>query len=89
MACFPLAHPFAGPLSMPPETFVAFLVVGLLGTLGLILLADEFRLRNIRAAKRVDDLFRCEGCGLVYTDDPGEERSRCPQCGRTNTAIGF
>jgi hypothetical protein len=89
MADLSLAHPVTRPLSMPPETFVAFLVIGLLGALGLFLVVDEFRLRKIRAARRADDLFRCEGCGLVYTDDPGEERSRCPQCGRTNTAIGF
>lgn len=74
---------------MPPETFIAFLITGLLSGLGILLIQDEFRQRRIRAAGRTDNLFRCHQCGLVYTDDPGQERSRCPQCGRTNDAIAF
>ena len=74
---------------MAPEAYIAVLVATPLGGLGLFLLLDEFRLRRIRAAGRSDSLFRCAGCGLVYTDDPGLERSRCPQCGKTNDVITF
>lgn len=74
---------------MPPETYIACWVATLLGGLGWLLILDEFRMRRIRAAGRTETLFRCEKCSLVYTDDPGLERSRCPQCGRTNDAIGF
>jgi uncharacterized paraquat-inducible protein A len=74
---------------MPPDTYIALLVTGLLGSVGLLLLADEFRLRRIRGVAQVDTLFRCTRCTFVYTDDPGVERSRCPQCGQTNQVVRF
>jgi DNA-directed RNA polymerase subunit M/transcription elongation factor TFIIS len=36
-----------------------------------------------------DRLFRCDGCGFVYTDDPDVDRSRCPQCGKHNESYRF
>ena len=74
---------------MPPETFLALLVIGLLAALGGLVVLDELRERRIRSSARPDHIFRCERCGLIYTDDPEVERSRCPQCGLTNGVFRF
>ncbi|MGB0582676.1 MAG: rubredoxin-like domain-containing protein [Limisphaerales bacterium] len=36
-----------------------------------------------------DSIFRCSGCGYVYTDDHDVDRSRCPQCGASNEVFEF
>lgn len=36
-----------------------------------------------------DQVFRCEECDYVYTDDHDVERSLCPECGRMNNSVQF
>ena len=36
-----------------------------------------------------DQVFRCEECDYVYTDDHDVERSLCPECGRMNNPCSF
>jgi uncharacterized paraquat-inducible protein A len=36
-----------------------------------------------------DSIFRCGECSYVYTDDPDVDRSRCPQCGKSNEMFVF
>ncbi len=74
---------------MPPETFLALLVLGLVAALGALAVLDELRQRRIRSARAADNIFRCGKCSLVYTDDPEVDRSRCPQCGLTNGVFQF
>ncbi|MEY2789424.1 MAG: hypothetical protein RIT19_1583 [Verrucomicrobiota bacterium] len=74
---------------MQPESLIALWVALLLAALGFFALADEFRRRRIGSDVSEDQVFRCIRCGSVYTDDPEVERSRCPQCGKTNEAVRF
>lgn len=74
---------------MTPELLLALFVFGLVAALGSVALLDELRQRRIRSARVADNIFRCEKCSLVYTDDPGVDRSRCPQCGVTNGVFEF
>lgn len=74
---------------MPPETFLALLVLGLVAALGTLAVLDELRQRRIRSPRAPDTIFRCSKCSLVYTDDPKVDRSRCPQCGVTNGVFQF
>ena len=74
---------------MHPETIIALWVALLLTTLGFFALGDEFRRRRIGADVSQDQVFRCVRCSAVYTDDAEVERSRCPQCGKTNEAVRF
>ncbi len=74
---------------MTPESIIALWVALLLAALGSFALADEFRRRRIGSDVSQDQVFRCVRCGSVYTDDPEVERSRCPQCGKTNEAVRF
>ncbi len=50
---------------------------------------SERRRRRFEPTPTEDHVFRCADCGFVYTDDPDVDRSRCPNCGRTNEAIQF
>ena len=36
-----------------------------------------------------DQVFWCEECDYVYTDDADVERSLCPECGRMNNSVQF
>jgi predicted Zn-ribbon and HTH transcriptional regulator len=36
-----------------------------------------------------DNVFSCEECEYVYTDDDDVERSRCPECGVMNRPVVF
>ncbi len=74
---------------MHPETFIAGWAAAILAALALFGLSYEFRRRRIGSDVSDDQVFRCVKCGSVYTDDPGVERSRCPQCGKTNEAVRF
>ena len=53
---------------------------------------NEIRRRGFETGRTSDRVFRCEKCGFMYTDDPGVDSSRCPQCGiafrRGNRAPG-
>jgi hypothetical protein len=74
---------------MPPDLLILAYVVSLLaGLLGLAIYYD-LRRRRFGPAASVDRIFRCQTCGLVYTDDADVERSRCPQCGKLNEAMNF
>ena len=66
-------------------TYVAALLAGL-AMLGIY---SELRRRRFEPAESEDNIFRCQKCGYVYTDDPDVDRSRCSQCGRLNEAIEF
>jgi rubrerythrin len=65
--------------------YVMLLLIGLM----VLTIYAEFRKRRFRPSKSPDQIFRCEKCGSVYTDDADVTRSRCPQCGTTNDAIRF
>jgi predicted Zn-ribbon and HTH transcriptional regulator len=64
-------------------------VAALLAVLCGLTIYSEMRRRRFRPAATEDRIFRCDKCGLVYTDDPDVERSRCSQCGELNEAIEF
>lgn len=68
--------------------FLTYVTVLLAAICGLSLYT-EMRRRRFRPAASEDRIFKCESCGLVYTDDPDVERSRCSQCGKPNEAIKF
>jgi len=36
-----------------------------------------------------DNVFSCEECDYVYTDDADVDRSRCPECGEMNRPVVF
>ena len=74
---------------MTPATLLLFYVVGLLTALGVLGIYSEMRKRRFHPPTDVDRIFRCESCGLVYTDDADVDRSRCSQCGKLNEAIRF
>lgn len=74
---------------MPPDLLILTYVVSLLAALSGLAIYSDVRRRRFGPASSVDRIFRCENCGLVYTDDPDVERSRCAQCGRLNNAIEF
>ena len=61
----------------------------LVATVGAFSILGEFRRRRIGADVSQDRVFRCVRCTSVYTDDGAVERSRCPQCGKTNEAFRF
>ena len=68
--------------------FLTYVTVLLAAICGLSLYT-EMRRRRFRPAASEDRIFKCESCGLVYTDDPDVERSRCSECGKLNEAIEF
>jgi hypothetical protein len=74
-------------MSLPNLIFTYVLVMLGGGTLAAIY--AEFRRRRFEPAPTDDNIFRCERCGYVYTDDPDVDRSRCSQCGEVNEAIEF
>lgn len=74
---------------MNAETLIFGYLLVLLGLVGAAALYDEFRRRSFEPARDPDRIFRCERCAFVYTDDPDVDRSRCPQCGRTNEPVKF
>jgi protein-arginine kinase activator protein McsA len=71
-----------------PDLILTYVVVLLFG-LAALGIYTEFRKRRFAPTRSEDHIFRCEKCGLVYTDDPDVDRSRCSQCGRLNDAIEF
>lgn len=66
-------------------TYVAVVLAGLSG----VGIYTELRRRRFEPTPSDDSIFRCRGCGYVYTDDPDVDRSRCSQCGQMNDAIQF
>jgi len=74
---------------MTPDGLIFAYVVSLLAALSALAVYYELRRRRFGPAASADRIFRCAKCGLVYTDDPDVERSRCSQCGSMNEAIEF
>lgn len=76
-----------------PEMSASSLILGyvtlLLAALAILAFYTERRRRRFEPERSQDRVFRCGGCNSVYTDDADVDRSRCPQCGRTNEAIVF
>ncbi|MGA2555331.1 MAG: hypothetical protein ABSG04_03570, partial [Verrucomicrobiota bacterium] len=64
-------------------------VVSLLAALPVLAIYSDIRRRRFGPAREKDRIFRCERCGLVYTDDADVDRSRCSQCGTLNEPIQF
>ncbi len=81
--------PDTGQLVMRAEHLIWAYVVGALSIIGALALFEEYRRRSFNPPRAPDVVFRCRQCALVYTDDPGVERSRCPGCGRTNEPYDF
>jgi len=71
-----------------PDLILTY-VVALLAGLAALGIYTELRKRRFGPTHSDDHIFRCEKCGLVYTDDPDVDRSRCSQCGQLNDAIEF
>ena len=74
---------------MPPDKLLFAYLVSLLAALSVVAIYSELRRRRFRPTPSEDHVFRCEKCGLVYTDDADVDRSRCSQCGTVNEAIEF
>jgi predicted Zn-ribbon and HTH transcriptional regulator len=74
---------------MPTDLLIFSYVAGLLAALSAVALYLEQRRRRFEPPSTQDRVFRCEQCGFVYTDDSDVDRSRCPQCGKSNGAIEF
>ncbi|MCU0789143.1 MAG: hypothetical protein MUC91_13335 [Verrucomicrobia bacterium] len=74
---------------MTVDSLLLAYVVFLLGLLALIVTGSEMRRRRFAPKPSQDRIFRCEQCGLVYTDDPDVDRSRCSQCGEMNEPVTF
>lgn len=74
---------------MTVDALLLVYVVCLLGMLSLIVAGSEMRRRRFAPKSSPDRIFRCEKCGLVYTDDPDVDRSRCSQCGKMNEPVTF
>jgi rubrerythrin len=74
---------------MRPDLLFFFYVAASLAALGAIAIYYEFRRRWFDPTPSEDNIFRCEKCGFVYTDDADVGRSRCPQCGQLNDTFRF
>jgi hypothetical protein len=74
---------------MSADQLIFYYVLSLLAGVSLIALYSEFRRRRFRPMPSEDHIFRCENCGLVYTDDADVDRSRCTHCGTLNEVINF
>ncbi len=74
---------------MSCSSLVFAYLVCLLAGLAILAIYSELRSRRFRPSRSADRIFRCEKCGLVYTDDADVDRSRCSQCGTSNEAIKF
>ncbi len=74
---------------MEPLSLITLWMTGALATLAGLSIQGELRRRRIGADVSQDSVFRCNRCTAVYTDDATVERSRCPQCGRTNETVRF
>ena len=74
---------------MSADALLFAYVVSLLAMIGVAAIFSEVRSRRFRPTRNQDQVFRCEKCGFVYTDDSDVTRSRCSQCGAMNDAIEF
>jgi len=74
---------------MTPEQLFFLYVLAWLAALGAVAVYYEFRRKRFEPEPSEDNIFRCEKCAFVYTDDADVDRSRCPQCGVVNTVFKF
>jgi hypothetical protein len=74
---------------MKDEVLIFWYVAGLLMLLGAIGIYYELRRKRFEPTRSEDNIFRCENCAFVYTDDADVDRSRCPQCGKVNQVFNF
>jgi len=64
-------------------------LVAMLLALSAVIVYSVRRRRQFEPRPSEDHIFRCRKCGLVYTDDPDVDASRCPTCRTFNDAIEF
>jgi hypothetical protein len=74
---------------MATDVLILGYVVVWLVLLSAAALYVEQRRRRFEPTPSQDHVFRCGRCAFVYTDDADVDRSRCPQCGKSNEAIQF
>jgi rubrerythrin len=74
---------------MTPDQLFFLYVFAWLAALGVVAVYYEFRRKRFEPEPSEDNIFRCEKCVFVYTDDADVDRSRCPQCGAVNTVFKF
>ena len=74
---------------MTPDQLFFLYVVAWLAVLGAVAVYYEFRRKRFEPEPSEDNIFRCEKCAFVYTDDADVDRSRCPQCGVVNSVFKF
>jgi rubrerythrin len=74
---------------MSSDALIFAYVVVLLAAISAVAIYSEHRRRRFEPTPSEDNIFRCEKCGFVYTDDRDVERSRCPQCGTSNQVFKF
>ena len=60
---------------MPADYLILTYVVCLLAALSGLAIYSDVRTRRFGPTSNVDTIFRCENCGLVYTDDADVDRS--------------
>lgn len=74
---------------MTTDQLIFLFVASLLAALSAVAIYSEFRRKRFEPEPSEDHIFRCEKCAFVYTDDADVDRSRCPQCGKTNEMFSF
>ena len=60
-----------------------------MGSITAVALYTTVRYKKFEPTSSLYQIFKCEKCNFVYTDDADVDRSRCPQCGLINEAIHF
>jgi rubrerythrin len=74
---------------MSSDALIFAYVVVVLAAISAVAIYSEHRRRRFEPTPSEDNIFRCEKCGFVYTDDRDVERSNCPQCGTWNQMFRF
>jgi rubrerythrin len=74
---------------MRPETLLFWYMVSFLAAISGVALYSHFRRKRFEPTPSEDNIFRCDQCAFVYTDDADVDRSRCPQCGTVNSPFRF
>ena len=74
---------------MTPDKLIFLYVITLLGALACVAVYYEYRRKRFEPEATQDNVYRCEKCAFVYTDDADVDRSRCPQCGTLNSTFKF
>ena len=74
---------------MSEQALIFWYTASLLGVLAAVAVFYELRRKRFEPTRSEDNIFRCENCAFVYTDDADVDRSRCPQCGKLNDVFNF